>query len=74
MSRIPTDAEDTDPIDDEFPTLVVEELPAPIAVTPPRAERLAAEANMLPITREEFVGELKRDPWCQGLLSHGGSE
>ncbi len=74
MYRLPTDTEDTDPIDDEVPTLPVEDLPPPIAASSSRKDRLAAEAHINPITREEFVDEQERDTRCQALRAHGGSQ
>ncbi len=64
MLRMPSDGEDTIPLDDEILTLVVETSTSAI-ILPPRKETLDVEANSAPITREEFVDEQERDALCQ---------
>ncbi len=73
ISGMPSDGEDTDPLDDEIPTLVVETTTPAVSV-PSRKEALAAEANSAPITRAEFVDEQERDALCQELRTSGGPQ
>ena len=73
LSRLPTDAEDTDPVEDDIPTLAVESTCA-LTPTPSRRDQLAQQANMSPITREEFVDEQERDEMCQEFRRTGGRQ
>ncbi len=62
MSRLLTEAEDTDPIDEEIPVLFT---------SPIRKGRLATDAELAPITRDEFLREQAVDAFCQTASTRG---
>ncbi len=64
MSRLETEGPDEDPLDDDLPTLLATCLVAEGGSGLRRGERIAADEQLAPISREEFVREQATDAFC----------
>ncbi len=71
MFRMPTAAEDTDPIEEGVPVLPV--FDPVLALETARRDRLAADAELTPITSEEFLREQATDTLCLELANRNDS-